>query len=77
VGAAVLAELRGWVLAADDDLGEGLVVAQQDVEARLELLDQVDLSSSVWSTMWAMRWVWKRPWAYWITRFFSERALPT
>jgi len=29
------------------------------------------------STMWAMRLVWNRPWAYWITRFFSERALPT
>ena len=29
------------------------------------------------STIRAMRWVWKRPWAYWITRFFSERALPT
>ena len=43
VGAAVLAKLRGRMLPADDDLGERLVVAQQDVEARLELLDQVDL----------------------------------
>ena len=43
VGAAVFAQLRRRMLAADHDLGEGLVVAQQDVEARLELLDQVDL----------------------------------
>ena len=43
VGAAVLAQLGGGVLAADDDLGERLVVAQQHVEARLERLDQVDL----------------------------------
>ena len=28
-------------------------------------------------TMAAIRSVWKRPWAYCITRFFSERALPT
>ena len=43
VGAAVLAQLGGRMLAADDDLGEGLVVAQQHVEAWLQLLDQVDL----------------------------------
>ena len=29
------------------------------------------------STIRAMRWVWNRPWAYWITRFFKLRALPT
>jgi hypothetical protein len=43
VGAAVLAQLGGRMLAADDDLRERLVVAQEDVEAGLQLLDQVDL----------------------------------
>ena len=28
-------------------------------------------------TIWAMRWVWNRPCAYWITRFFRLLALPT
>ena len=28
-------------------------------------------------TIRAMRWVWNRPWAYCITRFFRLRALPT
>jgi hypothetical protein len=43
VGAAVLAQLRRVVIAADHDLGKALVVAQQHVEARLQRLDQVDL----------------------------------
>ena len=29
------------------------------------------------TTMCCRRWLWARPWAYWTTRFFSERALPT
>ena len=41
--AAVLGELRPFGVAADDDVGERLVVAQQHVEARLEALDQVVL----------------------------------
>jgi len=39
----VLAQLRRGVVSADDDLGKALVVAQQHVEARLHLLDQIDL----------------------------------
>jgi hypothetical protein len=42
MGAAVFLELGGRVLAADDDLGEALVVAQQDVKARPKLFDQID-----------------------------------
>ena len=41
--AAVLGELRPFGVAADDDVGERLVVAQQHVEARPEALDQVVL----------------------------------
>ncbi len=41
MGAAMLADLGRAVVAADHQLGEGLVVAQQDVEARLQLLDEV------------------------------------
>ena len=41
--AAVLGELRPLGVAADHDVGERLVVAQQHVEARLEALDQVVL----------------------------------
>ncbi|MNE45124.1 hypothetical protein D3C80_1393960 [compost metagenome] len=41
VGAAMLAHLGRAVVAADHQFGEGLVVAQQDVEARLQLLDEV------------------------------------
>ena len=41
--AAMLGELRPFGVAADDDVGERLVVAQQHVEARLEALDQVVL----------------------------------
>jgi hypothetical protein len=37
----MLTHLGGAVVAADHQLGEGLVVAQQDVEARLQLLDEV------------------------------------
>ncbi|MMZ69397.1 hypothetical protein D1872_322350 [compost metagenome] len=41
VGAAMLPHLGRAVVAPDHQLGEGLVVAQQDVEARLQLLDEV------------------------------------
>lgn len=41
VGAAMLSDLGGAVVAADHQFGEGLVVAQHDVEARLQLLDEV------------------------------------
>ncbi len=41
--AAVLGELRPFGVAADDDIGKRLVVAQQHVEARPEALDQVVL----------------------------------
>ena len=41
--AAVLGELRPFGVAADDDVGKRLVVAQQHVEARPEALDQVVL----------------------------------
>ncbi|MDT4873215.1 hypothetical protein FQZ97_1084490 [compost metagenome] len=37
----MLAHLGRAVVAADHQFGEGLVVAQQDVEARLQLLDEV------------------------------------
>ena len=40
---AVLGELRPVGIAADDDIGKRLVVAQQHVEARPEALDQVVL----------------------------------
>jgi ribosomal protein L30/L7E len=43
MGTAMLAQLRRVVIAADHDLWEALVVAQQHVEARLQRLDQVDL----------------------------------
>ena len=39
----MLADLRRRMVAADEDLGKALVVAQLDVEARLQLLDQIDL----------------------------------
>ena len=39
--AAVLGELRPVVVAGQHDVREALVVAQQDVEARLQLLDEV------------------------------------
>ena len=41
VRAAVLADLRKGMLEAQHDLGKGLVVAQQHIVARLELLDEV------------------------------------
>jgi hypothetical protein len=37
----MLAHLGRAVVAADHEFGEGLVVAQQHVEARLQLLDEV------------------------------------
>ncbi len=39
----MFAQLGRRMFPADDDLGKALVVAQQHVEARLQLLDQVDL----------------------------------
>ncbi len=39
--AAMLADLRGAVIARDQNIGERLVVAHQHVEARLQLLDQI------------------------------------
>jgi hypothetical protein len=39
----VLGDLRERVVAGQQDVGEGLVVAQQHVEARPQALDQVDL----------------------------------
>ena len=42
-GAAMLDEPRGWVCGANQDIGEALVVAQRDVVARLELLDEISL----------------------------------
>ena len=41
LGAPVLLDLRKRVFPADEDIGERLVVAQQHVVARLELLDEV------------------------------------
>ncbi len=38
---AMLGEFRNGMVAGDQDIGEGLVVAQRDIEARLELLDQI------------------------------------
>ena len=37
----MLDELRRRVVAGDQDIGEALVVAQQHVEARLQLLDEI------------------------------------
>ena len=39
--AAVFEQLRRSVVAADQDIGEALVIAQQDIEARLQSLDQI------------------------------------
>ncbi len=39
----MLGELGRFVLGGDEDVGEALVVAQQDVEARLQPLDEVGL----------------------------------
>ena len=39
----MLADLGGAMVAADEDFRKALVVAQLNVEARLQLLDQVDL----------------------------------
>ena len=38
----MLPKLRGGMLAANDDFGEGLVVAQQDIKSWLQLLDEID-----------------------------------
>ncbi len=40
-GSAMLDQLRALMLAPDQDVGKALVVAQQDVEARFQALDQV------------------------------------
>ena len=45
--------------------------------ASVSVLVETNSMDRVRWTMWATRWVWKRPCAYWLTRFFSERALPT
>ena len=42
-GAAMLGDLRGGVIAGDQDIGERFVVAQQHVVARHQPLDQIDL----------------------------------
>ncbi len=42
-GAAVLGDLRRHMILGDQDIGEGLVVAQQHVVARLQLLDEIGL----------------------------------
>jgi hypothetical protein len=43
MGAAMLADLRRAMVAADQDLRKAFVVAHLHVEARLQLLDQIDL----------------------------------
>ena len=43
VGAAMLGQLRRRMVAADQDIGKALVVAQQHIIARLEALDQIGL----------------------------------
>ncbi len=40
-GAAVLCDLRPVMITGDQDIGEGFVIAQDDVVARLQILDQV------------------------------------
>ncbi|MNR36699.1 hypothetical protein D3C85_1546550 [compost metagenome] len=50
-----------------------------DSSSRASVSDAVTTSSieRVRDTIRPMRWVWKRPCAYWMTRFFSDLALPT
>src|SRR4029453_5523099 len=42
-GAAVLGELGDRVVAGDENIGKGFVVTERDVEARLQLLDEIGL----------------------------------
>lgn len=40
-GAAVLGEFGGFVIGGDQDVGKALVVAEEDIEARFQALDEI------------------------------------